>query len=234
MAKFPEPKVMTGVRSWFGLTNQVNCFHDDWSIMDPLRTLLKPAKTGEKWADRWGQEQRTAFEISRTKIAEKIKAGIYAFTPGLTTALGTNWSPIGLGFHMMQNHCKCNSRVPSGCKDGWRTVPTGSKFMTGAESRCAPGEGEALAAAWALGKTHHITLGNNKLIVQVDHKPLLKILGNRELEDIENPRILNLKQKTLQWRFSVEHVPGKDHHVADAMSRFPREKPEGDKLWKPW
>ena len=94
-------------------------------------------------------------------------------------------------------------------------------------------EGEALAVAWALGKSRHFTLGNNKLIVLVDHKPLPKILGNRELADIENPRILNFKQQTLRWRFSVEHVSGKDHHVADAMSRFPTEKPQGDESWKP-
>ena len=107
IAEFP------GVRRWFGLTNQVDCFHNDWSIMEPLRQLLKPAKTGEKWADRWKQEQRTAFKNSRTKIVEKIKDGIYAFTPGLTTALGTDWSRTGMGFHMNQKHCKCNLRVPS-------------------------------------------------------------------------------------------------------------------------
>ena len=87
IAKFPKPLDMTWVRSWFGLTNQVNCFHNDWSIMEPLRLLLKPAKTGEKWADRWGQEQRTTFENSRTKIKEKTKDGVYAFTSGLTTPL---------------------------------------------------------------------------------------------------------------------------------------------------
>ena len=54
IAEFPEPQDITGVRSWFGLTKQVKCFHDDWSIMEPLRTLLKPAKTEEKWTDRWG------------------------------------------------------------------------------------------------------------------------------------------------------------------------------------
>ena len=36
IAEFPEPKDMTGVRSWFGLTNQVDCFHNDWSLMEPL------------------------------------------------------------------------------------------------------------------------------------------------------------------------------------------------------
>ena len=34
-------------------------------MMEPLRPLLKPAKAGEEWADRWGPEQRSAFESSR-------------------------------------------------------------------------------------------------------------------------------------------------------------------------
>ena len=66
ITKFPEPKDITGVRSWFGLTNHVDCFHSDWSIIEAMWPLLKPAKAGEKWADRWGQEQRLAFERSRT------------------------------------------------------------------------------------------------------------------------------------------------------------------------
>ena len=90
-----------------------------------------------------------------------------------------------------------------------------------------------MAVAWALHKTRHFTLGNEKLTVLVDHKALLKILGDRELANIENPRILNLKQKTLRWRFGMEHVPGKDHHVEDAMSRFPVEKPKGEESWGP-
>ena len=32
IAEFPEPQDITGVRSWFGLTNPVDCFHDDWLI----------------------------------------------------------------------------------------------------------------------------------------------------------------------------------------------------------
>ena len=91
-----------------------------------------------------------------------------------------------------------------------------------------------MAVAWALHKTHHFTLCNEKLTVLMDHKPLLKILGDKELADIDNPRILNLKQKTLRLIIGVEHMPGKDHHVADAMSPFPVGKPMGDKSWRPW
>ena len=53
----------------------------------------------------------------------------------------------------------------------------------------------------------------------MDHKPLLKILGDRKLEDIDNPRLLKLKEKTLNWRFKVVHVPGRIHVGPDTLSR---------------
>ena len=87
ITEFPEPKDITGVHSWFGLTNQVDCFHSDWSIMESMCSLLKPAKAGEKWADRWGQKQCQAFEESRAKILAIIKGGIKSFTPGMTITL---------------------------------------------------------------------------------------------------------------------------------------------------
>lgn len=52
-----------------------------------------------------------------------------------------------------------------------------------------------------------------------DHKPLLKVLGDRKLEDIDNPRLLKLKEKTLRWKFDIIHVPGKIHVGPDTLSR---------------
>ena len=57
------------------------------------------------------------------------------------------------------------------------------------------------------------------LAVAVDHKPLLKVLGDRSLEDIPNARLRNLKEKTLRYRFRM--VFGVRHKAADAVSRHP-------------
>ena len=100
IADFPEPKDITGVRSLFGLTNQVDCFHNDHSIMEPLRMFLKPLGAGEKWGERWGEAQSAAFRASRDKILAKIKEGVKSFEPGRTTVLGTDWSRTGMGFHL--------------------------------------------------------------------------------------------------------------------------------------
>ena len=63
----------------------------------------------------------------------------------------------------------------------------GSRFNTGAETRYAPVEGEAAAVPWALENTKYNMLGNAGLVVATDHKPLLKVLGDRKLERAKNP-----------------------------------------------
>ena len=82
-------------------------------------------------------------------------------------------------------------------------------------------EGEALAVAWSLEQTKYFTQGCTKLIVVTDHKPLVKILGDRTLDEISNTRIFRLKQRTLPWSFNIAHLPGKTNTAADATSCHP-------------
>ena len=125
----------------------------------------------------------------------------------------------GIGFWLLQKHCGCTPVKPFCCNSGWKVTLVGSRFTHAAESRYAPIEGEALAVADALDKARYFVLGCEDLIVVVDHKPLLKIFGDRSLEDIPNSRLRNLKEKTLRYRFRVTHVPGMKNKAADAMSR---------------
>ena len=190
--EFPEPSDLTGIRSWFGLINQINYAYSEASIMEPFRHLLKPK---EKFF--WSEELGKLFRKSKEKIIEAVKEGVRTFDPRRETSLATDWSRTGMGFSLTQKWCQCSEVKPNCCPDGWKIVFAGSRFTTAAESRYHPVEGEALGVAWALHKTKYFTLGNNRLLVCVDHKPLLKILGDRELGEIDNTRILNFKEKTL-------------------------------------
>ena len=78
----------------------------------------------------------------------------------------------------------------------------------------------------ALKKCRYFVLRCSNLIVAVNHKPLLKVFGNRSLEDIDNPRLLSLKEKTLQFKFHMTYIPGVRHVAADSISRHPVGKPE--------
>ena len=111
------------------------------------------------------------------------------FDKGRPTSLATDWSKSGFGFWLTQKHCDCQPIKPLCCTSGWRVTLVGSRFTSSAESRYAPIEVESLAVAVvdALEKSRHFVLGCDNLIIAVDHKPLVKVFGDRSLHDIEHP-----------------------------------------------
>ena len=111
--------------------------------------------------------------------------------------------------------------MPDCCPNGWRITLAGSRFLQKAENNYAAIEGEALAIAWSLEHTKYFTQGCNDLTVVTDHKPLVKIFGDRTLDAIHNTRLFRLKQRTLPWNFSIAYLPGKTNSAADAASRNP-------------
>ena len=106
----------------------------------------------------------------------------------------------------------------------------GSRFTHNPDSRYAPIEGEALAVAEALDRARYFVLGCSNLTIAVDHKPLLKIFGDRSLENIPNARLRNLKEKTLRYRFRMIYIPGAKHKAADTTSRNPTGSQEQKQL----
>ena len=64
-------------------------------------------------------------------------------------------------------------------------------------------------------------LGSPNLTVAVDHKPLIKIFDDRQLNTIDNPRILSLKEKTLMYNFRIVHIEGIANCTSDWASRNP-------------
>ena len=150
---FPEPKDVSGVRSWFGLVNQVNYALSDSSMMQPFKAMLSPKSKFE-----WTEELSKAFADSKVEIIKAVEEGVRMFELGKPTLLGTDWARIGLGFVLSQKHCKCPTIKPDCCKTGWKIVFAGSRFTTGAESRYHPVEGEALSDAWGLHKTRYFTI----------------------------------------------------------------------------
>ena len=213
---FPTPKSITDIRSWFGLVNQTSYAFSVADTMLPFRELLKPGKKFE-----WTTDLDRAFQASKGVIINQIEKGVRIFDKNRPTCLATDWSKTGIGFWLFQKHCKCFGFKPFCCQSGWKITLVGSRFTHAAESRYAPVEGEALAVIYGLEKARYFVLGCPKLIIAVDHKPLLKVLGDRALEDIPNSRLRNMKEKTLRYRFEIVHVPGVKQLVADALSRHP-------------
>ena len=216
---FPKPTNITGVRSWFGLVNQVSYAFAQSEVMAPFRELLK-TKENRKFF--WDHSLDQLFQHSKEVIAQHVEDGVRTFEPNRPTCLSTDWSKTGIGFILQQKHCSCSLENAPHCGPGhWKLVFAGSRFTTDAEARYAPIEGEALALVYGLQQARMFVLGCPNLIVVVDHKPLVKLFSDQMLEKIRNPRLFSLKEKSLMFRFKIKYAPGKLNSGPDAASRYP-------------
>ncbi len=214
---FPTPTSTTDIKSWFGLVNQIAHYAQLRDIMAPFRPFLSE----KRQPFYWDGELDDAFTRSKDAIISAIRRGVEIYDPLRRTCLRTDWSKRGLGYFLLQKHCHCKSDLPNCCSDGWRITLAGSRFLQSAEERYAPIEGEGLAVAWSLEQTRFFTLGCDDLVVVTDHKPLVKLLGDRTLDEIQNNRLFRIKQRTLPWYYKIYHLPGKTNFAADALSRHP-------------
>ena len=213
---FPTPSNISGVRSWFGLVHQVAHYNQLIDMMDPFRHLLSPKTKFE-----WSEELDLIFQKSKEAIIEAIREGVQIFDLMKRTCLRPDFSKKGIGYFLSQKHCDCPSQSPGCCQFGWRITLAGSRFTKPRESRYAPVEGEALAIAWSLDQTRYFTLGSDNLLIVTDHRPLVKVLGDRTLDEINNPRLFSFKEDTLPWKFDIEWMEGKGNCFSDATSRNP-------------
>ena len=91
---------------------------------------------------------------------------------------------------------------------------------------------EAIAVRYAIKKCHMYLAGLPHFTIITDHRPLIPIFNKKGLAEIENMKLQNIKAE-LQSRyiFTTEWRQGKDHAIADALSRAPvDDAPEEDEM----
>ena len=86
----------------------------------------------------------------------------------------------------------------------FRLVTCGSKALTPTQRRYATIELECLAVQYAIDKCSFYL----KFTVATDHKPLEGIF-KKDLFEIPNPRLQQLREKLVEFSFVVKWVPGK-------------------------
>ena len=127
----------------------------------------------------------------------------------------TDASRQGLGFVLQQKH-----------HEAWRLIQAGSQFLSDTESRYAVIELELLAVTWAISKCNIFLAGLQHFLVITDHHPLIPILNNHRLDEIENPRLQRMKAKLMGYNFTTKWLKGSLNQVPDALSRNPTSNPE--------
>ncbi len=198
-----SPTNVSEVRRFLGMVNQLAKFLPNLaSDTKPLRELLIKDRL---W--NWDVLQQNAF----LKIKHKLcSAPILAhYNPTAETVVSSDASSYGMGSVLLQ---KQNGGI-------LKPVAYASRTLTPTEQRYAQVEKEALAVTWACERFRDFLIGLT-FKIETDHKPLIPLLGSKNLEDLP-PRIQRLRMRLMAYQYTIVHVPGKNHHSADALSRAP-------------
>ena len=176
ISNFPTPISRTDLWSFFGLANQLSASTNTISsLLAPLRSLLS-TKNDFLWSPTHDQ----AFKAAKEHLT--IAPILSFFDIDKPTRLSTDASRHGLGFILQQQN-------PDG---KWTLTQAGSCFLLDAECCYAIIELEMLAVCWAILKCHTFLAGLQHFQVITDHNPLIPILNNHRLDEIENPRLQRL------------------------------------------
>ena len=108
----------------------------------------------------------------------------------------------------------------------FKLVSRGSKSLTPTQQRYPTIELECLAVYFAIDKCSFYLKGGTHFTEATDHKPLEGIFAKDLYDIIPNSRLQRLSEKLVEYNFTVTWVPGKSHHIADALSRAPLFSPE--------
>ena len=169
---------------------------------------------GKNTVFRWLPEHQEEFERVKNILSDTLLTR--HFNPSLPVQLLTDASRHhGLGYALCQ---------PS--SDGSLAIITcGSKSLTPTQQRYATVELECLGIMWAVQKCSFYLKGLPTFTVLTDHRPLEGVF-KKCLFDLPNARLQRMREKLSGYSFIVKWVPGKNHSIADALSRAPLFAPE--------
>ncbi len=201
---FPIPKKVKDVQSFLGLANYYRIFVEKYAyIANPLTNLLRKNVKFE-----WTSECDQAFKKLKTKL---IQAPILAqFKEDCEVEIFTDACMYGMSAILGQ--IQNNKHV---------VISYNSKMFNGAQLNYSVTEKECLALVYAVKKYRHYIYGTHFTLYS-DHNPLQHIMK------IKNPngRLTRWSLILMEYDFTVVYKPGKNHQNADALSRYPYEKPD--------
>ena len=205
LREFPVPENLSQLRSFLGLANQLGMFVPDITHMSTkMRTLLKKGV-----AYVWTPDHQAEFVAMKELLCSDMI--VHAFDPSLPTTLLTDASRLkGIGYALIQ--VAENGTI--------RLINCNSASLAPAERNYAMIELEALAIKWAILKCDYYLRGMSGFTVVTDHKPLTSVFS-QSLQELKNQRLSRFREKLVDYNFKVIWSAGKDHLIADALSRAP-------------
>lgn len=203
ISEFPAPRNRKEVKSFLGVVQWLGKFTPQLAQgTQAMRQLL--CKTSD-WT--WGDQQKQEFKAVKEMMTSAPT--LRPFDLGARTRVSTDASSFGLGAAILQEE-----------EGQWLPVAFASRAMTATERRYAQVEKEALAICWAVEKFHYFLAGR-KFEVETDHKPLVALLGLKELARLPL-RLQRFRLRMLSYDYNIFYTPGQKLVLADLLSRDSR------------
>jgi len=196
--QWPRPRGVTDVRAFLGLANFYRRFVRNYSrIALPLTELTKDAVAWQ-----WGAEQQQAFDALKAALC----APPVLLVPDQSKpfVLNCDACKYAIGATLQQDQ-----------GGGLQPVAYFSAKMTDAERNYDVREQEFMALMRACLHWRHYLHGTQPFTLLTDHDSLKY---HRSMPHLEG-RLFRWVQKMAEFDYKLQHIPGKDNVVADALSR---------------
>jgi hypothetical protein len=197
--QWPQPRDVSDVRSFLGLANFYRRFVKDYSrIALPLTELTRETTTS--W--RWGAEQQNAFDALKAALC----APPVLLVPNQSKpfVLNCDACKFAIGATLQQDHGK-----------GLQPVAYFSAKMSDAERNYDVREQEFMALLKACLHWRHYLHGMQPFTLLTDHDSLKY---HKSMPNLSG-RLARWIEKMAEFDYKLQHIPGKDNVVADALSR---------------
>lgn len=200
---YPMPTTLRQLRGFLGLIGYYRKFVPNLSgITKPLTEATKKDAVINPNDKRY----KEAFHTCKNLL---INAPILAFPDFKKTfIITTDASDVALGAVLSQDN---------------HPIAYASRTLSETERKYNTTEKELLGVLWAITQFRPYVYGR-QFILRTDHKALIWLTKLKE----PNQRLTRWKLKLQDYDFKIEHVNGKDNHVADALSRIELHNTDSD------
>ena len=168
-------------------------------LISPMTDLLSPKK-----AYRWTKEAQESLE--KAKVAFCNHLPLSRLDPSLPFILQTDASAKGMGAVLMQQETKGKRRI----------ISYASAKFSSTKARYHCNEQECLAIIWAI-KRYRAHLEDQRFILRTDSKTLTWLKNQKDTR----AKLTRWHLLLSEYTFDIEHCPGKENELPDALSRFP-------------
>ena len=210
--KAPPPRNEHELRAFLGLLNYYGKFISSLSTMiHPLNQLLQRHRP---W--RWSKACQCAFQSAKYALASNRVLAHY--NPGLPLKLAADASSYGVG-------AVISHQYPDGSE---RPIAFASRTLMTSEKNYSQLEKEALAIIFGVKKFHQYLYGRQFMLL-TDHKPLVTILGPKNMiPPLAAVRLQRWADILSAYQYVIQYKKTSDHANADGLSRLPLAKEPGE------